>query len=320
MIKELQSPNGNKIILVGTAHVSKNSVDEVTQAIRTFKPSVVAVEACDKRYDLENDKLIHHEDSFLSCLKNKEFYQIYGLGIGTVEHQLSLLLEADLGAEMETAIKEGKVVNAEIILADQDIDVTLKNIWDELSIIQKIIEPAKFMTLAALIKILRLANAKAHIDFDNLISKANVNPELFKSPGNKSLVEDRNKILAENIYKNIGKGDVLAVVGGYHVSGLIELLKERDPSIVEIIIPEVKEEKIIDYNNKCSACGKGYNTNYKGIVNREVIKCECGAIYYYVSVHLLVLNFSMEMKPNTEKDVKFLKFVYGSKLHERGYK
>ena len=41
----------DKIILIGTAHISQKSVDEVQAAIEMNRPDVVAVELCQRRYD-----------------------------------------------------------------------------------------------------------------------------------------------------------------------------------------------------------------------------------------------------------------------------
>jgi len=41
----------DNIFLVGTAHISKESVDEVKNAIKEFKPDIVAVELCQRRYE-----------------------------------------------------------------------------------------------------------------------------------------------------------------------------------------------------------------------------------------------------------------------------
>ena len=41
----------DNIVLVGTAHISKDSVEEVKEVIEEFKPDIVAVELCQRRYD-----------------------------------------------------------------------------------------------------------------------------------------------------------------------------------------------------------------------------------------------------------------------------
>ncbi len=43
----------DNIILIGTAHISEESVNEVRQAIETYKPDIVAVELCQRRYDYD---------------------------------------------------------------------------------------------------------------------------------------------------------------------------------------------------------------------------------------------------------------------------
>ena len=43
--------NGRKITLIGTAHVSKESIDEVTQTIKSLNPDCVAIELDEKRAD-----------------------------------------------------------------------------------------------------------------------------------------------------------------------------------------------------------------------------------------------------------------------------
>ena len=46
----------DNIILIGTAHISEESVNEVRQAIVTYKPDIVAVELCQRRYDTITQK------------------------------------------------------------------------------------------------------------------------------------------------------------------------------------------------------------------------------------------------------------------------
>lgn len=52
MPSEIINYQDREIMLVGTAHVSKDSVDEVKETISTFKPDIVAVELCKGRYDV----------------------------------------------------------------------------------------------------------------------------------------------------------------------------------------------------------------------------------------------------------------------------
>jgi pheromone shutdown protein TraB len=315
MIREFELPNGNKIILVGTAHISKNSVDEVTQAIQKIKPTIVAVELCEDRYDIVKYKMKIHEENLVSHLTKGEFQYIFAYSIAKMEYEFSQLLGIPLGGEMEAAIKEGKNIGSEIILIDQNVEETLKNIWSDLSFVQKIWEPIKFLGTAFLFKIFRILKVGVKIDFEKLIDHVNADPEKFRTPLDNTLLVDRNKILAGNIYKNSTNGTILAVLGGGHISGVVNELKKLNCALVEITQhTEVKGEVVI-YDHSCVVCGKGYNTVYKGILNRQPIKCECGSVYYQISINLILLKITFEMKPGNERDVKILKFLFGKKCN-----
>jgi hypothetical protein len=316
MIAELDYPiNGHisKIIIIGTAHVSQSSINEVVETIQTRSPDVVAIEADAKRYDLEKEEFIICSDSLLSLLLKRKFFYIFGYSLSIFERELSLLIKSPLGGEMEAAVKESKRIGAEVILIDQDIETTMKAAWDEMSTFVKLKEMSTFFGIAALFRFLRVCKLDLKMDFDKIIAHVNANPDNFKTSMNKSLIEDRNKVLAENIVKATKNKTIVAVLGGYHVPGVIKLIKESNPATVEIEPPKVDKEEIPDYNHSCRVCGNGYNTEYKGIVNRNVVKCECGELYYHLCVNLFIIKFSVEIKPNTENDIKLLKIMFRGK-------
>ena len=61
---------GNRVRVVGTAHVSKTSIDLVQEQISEFGPDIVAVELCESRLkSLENPSALDDED-LLSIIKD----------------------------------------------------------------------------------------------------------------------------------------------------------------------------------------------------------------------------------------------------------
>jgi len=52
----LEEKINDNIILIGTAHISEESVNEVRKAIETYKPDIVAVELCQRRFDTISKK------------------------------------------------------------------------------------------------------------------------------------------------------------------------------------------------------------------------------------------------------------------------
>ena len=66
------SLNGRTITLIGTAHISKESIDEVTAFIREKKPDCVAIELDEQRLKALNDKENWRKMDIVKVLKNKQ--------------------------------------------------------------------------------------------------------------------------------------------------------------------------------------------------------------------------------------------------------
>jgi len=70
----LQIEISDNIILIGTAHISKDSVNEVKDAIRIYKPDIVAVELCKRRYESITKKDKWENTPITSLLKSNNSY------------------------------------------------------------------------------------------------------------------------------------------------------------------------------------------------------------------------------------------------------
>ncbi len=66
----MQVKINDNIILVGTAHISKESVEEVKEAIEEYKPDIVAVELCKRRYESITKKDKWENTPITSLLKS----------------------------------------------------------------------------------------------------------------------------------------------------------------------------------------------------------------------------------------------------------
>ncbi|XP_002979246.2 traB domain-containing protein isoform X2 [Selaginella moellendorffii] len=125
------SSNGAEIFLVGTAHVSAKSAEEVEEVIGIVKPDIVAVELCEERAK----KLLagYHDTSLFQ--KVQEFMKFPG-GLKQKVVHLALsasyqaMREAGLepGKEFKVAMEEAKARRAGILLIDQRYDVTISKL------------------------------------------------------------------------------------------------------------------------------------------------------------------------------------------------
>ncbi|CAK0751245.1 hypothetical protein CVIRNUC_002053 [Coccomyxa viridis] len=130
--------NGAEIYLVGTAHVSKNSAEEVRELINIVKPSTVMVELCRKRADKLRSNSQVPEGDFLKGLLPDVLKQL-GAGGSSLPQQIIKmgmqgfyrLLKSwgmDPGLEFKVAMEEAERLRAALVYGDADQDHTIKRI------------------------------------------------------------------------------------------------------------------------------------------------------------------------------------------------
>jgi pheromone shutdown-related protein TraB len=210
------------LTIIGTAHVSQNSVDEVKEAIYEQKPDVVAIELDQGRYDrlmqekagIETDE----EISVTKIIKDGKIGLFIVTGILTyIQSKIGEDLDIKPGSEMIGAIDAAKNVDAKIALIDRDINITLQRVLNKMTFMEKL----KFFygSIASL-----FADEEELGDIEQLKETDTLDEimEYFKdmSPNAyKVLVKERDAYLANNIL-NIEEDHVIAVVGAGHKEGI----------------------------------------------------------------------------------------------------
>ncbi|HVV82277.1 MAG TPA: TraB/GumN family protein [Kofleriaceae bacterium] len=127
--------DGTPIHLIGTAHVSARSVEEVREVIHRVKPDVVCVELCKGRYDaLTRDGAFRDLDVFKVVREGKGLYLLAHLALGSYQRRMGQKLGVKPGAELLAAIEAAREVGAKVELVDRDINVTLKRTWANLGL------------------------------------------------------------------------------------------------------------------------------------------------------------------------------------------
>ncbi|KAJ7372063.1 hypothetical protein OS493_021492 [Desmophyllum pertusum] len=146
-VTKLETPEGCKVYIIGTAHFSKESQDDVEKTIQAVQPDVVLVELCKSRVDI----LKYDEEFLLKEAKNIDMQKLRlaikqsGV-IGGVMQVLLLSVSAHItkqlgmapGGEFRAAYREArKTPGCQIHLGDRPIQVTLSRAMAALSIWQK---------------------------------------------------------------------------------------------------------------------------------------------------------------------------------------
>ena len=130
---------GRKYYIIGTAHVSQDSVHEVCSIIDDVKPDTVCVELCETRYNALNDQdRWRNLDIFKVIKQGKTLMLLANLAVGAYQRRLGDELGVEPGAELIAGANKAKEIGAELCLVDRDIQTTLKRTWANLSFWQKL--------------------------------------------------------------------------------------------------------------------------------------------------------------------------------------
>ena len=224
-----------EIILVGTAHISKESVKLVEQVVNEETPDAVGVELCEKRYStiLKKDKW---EDTKITKIIKEGKTQLFlaNLLISSFQKRIGKDLKVKPGAEMIQAIEAGKKVSAQIALLDRDIQITLKRAWRKMRILEK----AKlfYSLLTGLI-----SPEEIEEEMVEKIKEKDVMTQMMEEFGREVpsvkevLINERDIYIANKILSAPGK-KIVAVVGAGHINGIKKYLgEERDLEPLEEI-------------------------------------------------------------------------------------
>ncbi|MCE9573751.1 MAG: TraB/GumN family protein [Deltaproteobacteria bacterium] len=121
---------GTTYYIVGTAHVSARSTEEVREVIELVQPDVVCVELDKGRHDaLTRDSAFRDLDIFKVIREGKTLYLLGHLALSSYQRKMGAALGVKPGAEMLAAIDAAKAQNARVELVDRDINITLKRTW-----------------------------------------------------------------------------------------------------------------------------------------------------------------------------------------------
>ena len=126
---------GTTYYIVGTAHVSKQSVDDVRAVIDRVKPDVVCVELDKVRHEaLTKDSAFRDLDVFKVVREGRTLYLLAHLALASYQRRIGASLGVKPGAELLAAVKVAEERGIPVELIDRDINITLKRTWKNLGL------------------------------------------------------------------------------------------------------------------------------------------------------------------------------------------
>jgi len=233
----------DNIILVGTAHISMESVEEVKQVIEEYKPDIVAVELCKKRYEAIVNKDKWENTPVSKLLKSNNAYLLLAQTfLSSIQRKLGKEYGVEPGSEMIAAMDEAKKQGVKVALVDRDISVTLKRAWRKMGFREKLRLIWEF--LKAIVgydeEEIEELNLKELMDQDVISKLMEEFKEIAPSVSN-VLICERDKYIAKKILDESKKGRVVAIVGAGHLRGIQKQLEKKkiDVDIKELeYVPE----------------------------------------------------------------------------------
>ncbi|MCB1191245.1 MAG: TraB/GumN family protein [Leptospiraceae bacterium] len=243
-IRKLKIGNCDVIIL-GTAHISKQSVDTVEKIIQDEKPDTVCVELCETRMKAVKDPEHWKKLDIFKVFKERKMYLLLSnLILSSFQKKLG---KGDVkpGDEMRKAIKCGEDAGSKVIPIDREIQTTLKRSWGSVGFF------SKMYLLSALIASLLVKEDVSEEKIEEMKSE-DVLKDLFSQLPSRYdqiknvIIDERDIYLAQNI-KNSAKDSqkLFAVVGAGHLSGIMEQIgKENDLDVLNKIPPKTLGQKL----------------------------------------------------------------------------
>lgn len=220
----------DSIILIGTAHISKDSVKEVRAAIEKYKPDIVAVELCERRHEAITKKDKWENTPVTKLLKsNNAYLMLAQTFLSSIQRRLGKEYGVEPGSEMIAALEEAKKFGLKVALIDRDISITLKRAWRKMGIREKFRLTWEF--LKAMIGFeeeeLEELDLKKLMDQDVISALMEEFGEIAPSATN-VLIHERDAYISKKILDESKKGKVLAVVGAGHLKGIEKHLKKKE--------------------------------------------------------------------------------------------
>ncbi len=214
-----------EIRIVGTAHVSQQSVDEVRAAIGEFSPDVVAIELDPSRFKALKRQAADPTVKEVLEVKNFNTLLVQWL-LAYLQRKIGLDVGVEPGAEMKVAIEEAEQRGIAIALIDRDIRLTLLRFWNSLGFIEKI-----KMFWALVISIAEVDNGQ-EIDIESLKDQNVIDVVMeefrkFSPNGARALIDERDAYIAHQLVllkAQRPEGKILAVVGAGHRQGITSYL------------------------------------------------------------------------------------------------
>lgn len=217
--------NGRTITLIGTAHISQDSINEVTEAIKTQKPDCVAIELDQKRCDSIKNPDSWRQLDIIKVLKRGEgFLLLANLVLASFQKRMGQNVGVRPGDEMVAAMKVAEELNIPTTMVDRPIQTTLRRAWAKNSLW------GKCKLLSAMISSAFTSEKISSEEIEELKNNSEMDSMMkelsdYMPSVKEVLIDERDKYLASHIWESKGS-NIIAVLGAGHLPGVQAYLEK----------------------------------------------------------------------------------------------
>lgn len=239
------------ITLLGTAHVSKASAEEVRREVESGRYDVVAIELDAGRHAaLVDPDRVMKTDLVSTVRQGRAGAMVASLALGAFQQRLADQMGIDPGQEMREAIAAARERRLPLVLIDRDIGVTLRRIYRNVPWWQR------FEIVAGLIGSVL---SKETIEEDEIerLKEGDVLEATFAEFAQRSerlyapLIRERDAFMVARLVQEArarapeGSTDdeprvrVLAVVGAGHVAGMLSDFDDAASAVPDQVVADL---------------------------------------------------------------------------------
>jgi pheromone shutdown-related protein TraB len=218
--------DGREFILVGTAHISRESAQLVRDVIERERPDRVCIELDAQRYAALSQKARWESLDLKQIIREKQLAALLAnLLLASYQRKLGGALGVLPGTELLAAAEVAGELRIPISLCDRDVRVTLRRAWASMGLFKK-------AHLLSGLAISLFETPELGEEELRKLREKDVLSELMRELGEampqlkRTLIDERDTYLTQKMKE--AEGDkIVAVVGAGHVEGIVDALTER---------------------------------------------------------------------------------------------
>lgn len=224
-LHKLYLENGQEIVLIGTAHVSKNSAEEVRATIEAEMPDRICIELDDTRMKSKTEQNAYENMDIKKILKEgKGFFLLANTALAGFQKRMGAQTGTKPGEEILAAAEISKEKEIPLSLCDREIQTTFKRAWKKSSLWNKCKLLATLITAA-------FSNEKITEEELEMLKKEDTLGQMMNEMAKELptvkevLIDERDQYLGISIFNAPGQKKV-AVIGAGHTNGVIKTIEK----------------------------------------------------------------------------------------------